>query len=66
MFLHKRLASFYKGGDLYSDCPQSVERGGCDMSLMEVISLIGLLISVAGAAYKLGYDNGQNSKKTKK
>lgn len=37
------------------------------MSLMEVISLIGLLVTVAGAAYKLGYDNGRNSnKKTKK
>lgn len=36
------------------------------MSLMEVISLIGLLISVAGAAYKLGYDNGRNSKRRQK
>lgn len=37
------------------------------MSLMEVISLIGLLVTVAGVAYRIGYDNGQNSnKKTKK
>lgn len=29
------------------------------MTVMEVISLLGLLVTVAAAAYKLGYQNGK-------
>lgn len=33
------------------------------MTVAEIISLISLLVVVAGSAYKVGYDAGQNSKK---
>ena len=58
---------FAKGAIFVLTLPPIERKGDCTMSLMEVISLIGLLVTVAGVAYRIGYDNGQNSnKKTKK